>query len=381
MKRPSNSVIMACAVALIVVAWMATGMGSADKSDAAGNEAATAELTAAGTANAPRVAIARSRARAITREIVVSGRTEPNRVVTLRAETEGRVVALGAERGTSVAAGVTVVGLDVRDREARRDEARALIEYADLQLAAARKLKQEQFVSDTQMAELISRVAAARSSLSAVELEIENTTIAAPFDAIVQDRYVELGDYVNAGDEVALLVDTDPLLVVGEVAERNVHALAIGKQGVAQLANGERIEGKVRYLAPVAEQSTRTFRIELAIPNEGSRIRGGMSAELKLEAEEITVHVISPALLALDDEGVVGVKAVDASNRVRFYPVDIASTDSEGMSVTGLPPELDLITVGQGYVRAGDLVTPIPAGARAGMTDVSNLGADSQAKR
>jgi multidrug efflux system membrane fusion protein len=197
----------------------------------------------------------------------------------------------------------------------------------------------------------------------------------------LQDRYVELGDYVNAGDEVALLVDTDPLLVVGEVAERHVQPLGIGKSGVARVSSGEPLAGTVRYLAPVADEATRTFRIELAIPNEGSRIRGGMSAELKLAAEEITVHVISPALLALDDEGVVGVKAVDASNRVRFYPVDIASTDSEGMSVTGLPPELDLITVGQGYVRAGDLVRPIPAGARAGMTDVSNLGADSQAKR
>jgi multidrug efflux system membrane fusion protein len=153
MKRPSNSVIMACAVALIVVAWMATGMGSADKSDAAGNEAATAELTAAGTANAPRVAIARSRARAITREIVVSGRTEPNRVVTLRAETEGRVVARGGERGTAGAAGGTVVGGGGRGREARRAEAGARSEYGGRPRAGARPRKQEPVVWGTQQAE------------------------------------------------------------------------------------------------------------------------------------------------------------------------------------------------------------------------------------
>jgi multidrug efflux system membrane fusion protein len=380
MQRPSNSVLMACALVVAVVGWMATGIGRIDASDDA-SESAAAQAGAAAQPRAPRVAVRRSQARDITREIVVSGRTEPNRVVELRAETDGRVVALGAERGATVAAGAAVVGLDVRDREARRDEARALIDYAELQLEAARKLKRDQFVSDTQMAELISRVAAARSALSSVELEIENTRIAAPFDAVVQDRYVELGDYVSSGDEVARLVDTDPLLVVGEVAERHVRSLGAGKSGVAHIRGTTPIEGTVRYLAPVADEGTRTFRVELAIPNAGGTLRGGLSAELKLAADEVTVHAISSALLALDDDGVVGVKAVDATNRVRFYPVDILSSSADGLLVTGLPPEIDLITVGQGYVRPGDLVRPVPDGDGAGLTDVSTLSLDAEAKR
>jgi multidrug efflux system membrane fusion protein len=72
---------------------------------------------------------------------------------------------------------------------------------------------------------------------------------------------------------------------------------------------------------------------------------------------------------------------VDATNRVRFYPVEIMSSEAGGISVTGLPPELDLITVGQGYVRPGDLVTPVPASERSGMTDISDLSRESQAKR
>ena len=378
MHRPSTSVLMACGLALAVVGWMATGLGGTGAADGASTAVAQADSASA---RAPRVAVARSQARTITREIVVSARTEPNRVVELRAETDGRVIRLGAERGATVAAGETLVGLDVRDREARRDEARALIEYAELQLDAARKLKRDQFVSDTQMAELISRVAAARSALSSVELEIENTRIAAPFDAVVQDRYVELGDYVSAGDEVAVLVDTDPLLVVGDVAERHVQSLAVGKRGTALIRGASPVEGTVRYLAPVADEGTRTFRIELAIPNEGGALRGGLSAELKLAAGDVTVHAISSALLALDDDGTVGIKAVDATNRVRFYPVEIVSSAADSLLVAGLPHELDLITVGQGYVRPGDLVIPVPEGDRAAITDVSILSSGNAAKR
>ncbi|HJR68558.1 MAG TPA: efflux RND transporter periplasmic adaptor subunit, partial [Gammaproteobacteria bacterium] len=289
---------------------------------------------------------------------------------------------LGAERGAAVRAGERIVALDLRDREARLEEARALIAYAEQQFEAARELKAEQFVSDAQLAELASRVASARAARESVELEIANTTIVAPFDAVLQDRLVELGDYVNAGDAVAELVDTDPLLVVGEVSERDIHELGVGKAGFARHLGGAPIEGRIRYLAPVADAGTRTFRVELAIANGGAELRAGMTAELRLAAEEITAHLLSPALLTLDDAGMVGVKSVNAHDRVEFHPVEIVGSSGDGVSVTGLPEDIRLITIGQGFVRAGDLVEPTLLPPSAGVSDAANqrLG-DAQAKR
>jgi multidrug efflux system membrane fusion protein len=378
MKRPSNSVLMATGLAVAVLAWMLSGIGreaapASEPSAPPGGGAAT---------TLPRVSVQQSRARALTREIVVSARTEPNRRVELRAETEGRVVALGAERGAAVRAGELIVALDLRDREARLEETRTLIAYAEQQFEAARELKAERFVSDTHLAELASRVASARAARESVELEIANTTIVAPFDAVLQDRLVELGDYVNAGDAVAELVDTDPLVVVGEVSERDVHELAIGKVGFARRLGGAPIEGRIRYLAPVADAGTRTFRVELAIANGGAELRAGMTAELRLAAEEITAHLLSPALLTLDDAGTVGVKSVNAHDRVEFHPVEIVGSSGDGLSVTGLPQEIRLITIGQGFVRAGDPVEPTLLLPSAGVRDGSNqrLG-NAQAKR
>jgi multidrug efflux system membrane fusion protein len=378
MKRPSNSVFMAAGLAVAVLAWMLSGLGR----EAAPASEPSAPPTAGAATAVPRVSVQQSRARAITREIVVSARTEPNRAVELRAETAGRVVALGAERGAAVAAGERIVGLDMRDREARLEEARALIDYAQQQFAAAQKLKAEQFVSDTQLAELASRVASARAALEEIELEVANTTVVAPFDAVLQDRFVELGDYVNAGDAVAELVDTDPLLVVGEVSERDIHELTVGNVGFARLVGGPPIEGRIRYLAPVADASTRTFRVELAIRNGVAELRGGMTAELRLAAEEITAHRLSPALLTLDDAGAVGVKSVDARDRVEFHPVEIVGSSGDGISVTGLPAEIRIITIGQGFVRPGDLVEATLLPPSTGWSDASDEPfGDAQVRR
>ena len=357
---------MACVVAVSVSIWMLTGLiGSSDSTTQSPDDKT---VTSAAAVTAVRVAVRTSRATSTTLEIAVSARTEPNRMVELRAETDGRVISLGAERGAAVAAGDKIAVLDMRDRQARLEEARANFKLMELQLQAARKLQQQQFVSETQIAEAYARVVAARAALQAIEQDIDRTTMAAPFDAVMQERMVEMGDYVKSGDKVAQLVDTDPLIVVGEVNENEIGKVEIGGVGYARLVSGEVIDGRIRYIAPLADENTRTFRVELAIPNKVGALRAGMTAEMRLAGQRSTVHFFSPALLTLDDSGVIGVKTVDNSNRVRFYPVEIIDSSENGVSVGGLPEEIRLIVVGQGFVRNGDLVIPVSSPVPAGFS-------------
>jgi multidrug efflux system membrane fusion protein len=353
--------LVAGGVALAVAVWMLSGMIGGDNAD----PATRSTLRSGGTGASgnperrPRVVVLRSTARTVRREILVSARTEPNRQVELRAETDGAVVALGVERGALVAEGQRIASLDMRDREAQLEEAEALIVQTQLQYEAAERLRGQQFVSEAQIAEAKARLVSAQAAKTRILDDIGYTTVKAPFDAVLQERLVEVGDYVQAGDSVAFLVDTDPMIVVGEVNEREVHALGVGNPGTADLIGGTTVEGTIRYLAPVADENTRTFRVELAVPNSEGKLRAGVTAELKLSAEEITAHSLSASALSLADDGTVGVKAVEADNRVRFYPVEIVSTSPEGISVTGLPRELGIISLGQGFVVEGQLVEAV----------------------
>ena len=86
----------------------------------------------------------------------------------------------------------------------------------------------------------------------------------------------------------------------------------------------------------------------------------GVSAEIRLSVERVPAHQVSPSVLALADDGTLGVKMVDEQDRVVFAPVQIAKADQNDVWLTGLPEEVRLIVVGQGFVTDGAKVRPVP---------------------
>ena len=200
----------------------------------------------------------------------------------------------------------------------------------------------------------------ARAELARTKLDIEQMVIRAPFDGALQERMVEVGDFVKVGDPVASFVDERKLIVSADVSEFDAHYVQKGNAGSARLATGEVVEGTIRYVAPVADESTRTFRVELEVDNTAGNYRGGMTAELMIPAETIFAHKVSPSLLTLDDEGNLGIKTVNELGEVEFYLADIAMSSSDGVWIAGLPHSATIITVGQGFVNEGAVVNSVP---------------------
>ena len=352
--KPRNySLLISVAIVLAVLLWMLSGIFAGSEGGADGEPAASAANAAM------QVRVQEFESREITREILVSGRTEPNRMVEVRAETDGSVVAIGVERGEVVAEGTVLLKLDLRDRNARLAEAAALVAQRELEFKAVQDLRARDFTTDVQIADANARLESARASHERIKLEISNTSILAPIDAVLQERGVEIGDFVRTGDIVAELVDLDPMIVVGEVNEREIAKLSVGSRVQATLVDGSRVSGTIRYLSPVASMGTRSYAVELAVANPDNSIRAGQTSELTLFAEVVRVHTLSAALLSLADDGTIGVKVVDNENRVKFYPVEVAGSAPEGTQITGLPDSIRLITVGQGFVIEGQRVDPV----------------------
>jgi len=171
---------------------------------------------------------------------------------------------------------------------------------------------------------------------------------------------VEIGDYVKTADPIATFVDERKLIVSANVSEFDAHHVVKGNRGSARLATGQLVEGTIRYVAPIADEATRTFTVELEVDNTAGDYRGGMTAELMIPAETIFAHKVSPSLLTLDDEGNLGIKTVNEFGEVEFHPADIAMSSSEGVWIAGLPHSVSIITVGQGFVNEGALVNSVP---------------------
>jgi membrane fusion protein, multidrug efflux system len=342
---------VAVAILILAIAWMASGaMGPAEDPSAASG-ADPENLV-------PQVQVREQPAETIMRHVRVYGRTQPARSVGIRAETRGRVVAIEAERGQRVKAGDVLVRLDERDREARLSEARALVRQREAEFEGRQRLGGQGFVSAIQQAEAEAQLEQARAELRRAELDVEYTKIRAPFDGEIQDRSVEVGDFVDPGDAVLSFVDTGTLIASASVAEQDIALVRAGQSGRARLITGDSVEGRLRYIAPVADPATRTFAVELEFDNCERGLPSGVTAELELPVGELQAQRVSPALLTLDEDGTLGIKLVQ-HGRVVFVPAEIVHSSPRGVWLAGLPEVATIITVGQGFVQDGQSVAAV----------------------
>ena len=321
---------------LLLVGWLASGP---IQHRLAGDAAAPA-LPIAAAEPAPRrmtVRVVESTARPIAPEIVINGHTAPVRAVQLKAETSGRVVEVPVAEGSVVEPGTVLARLDLRDRESKVRQMAAAQAQRELEYEAARKLGAKQFQSETRVAEALAQLEAARAELVQTRLDLVRTAIAAPFKGVVEQRMVEVGAFVEPGDPVAEVIEQDPFLVVGDAPEAMVARFEVGEPGIAQLADGRTAQGHIRFVATQADEATRTFRVELEVPNPDGRLPAGMSARIVVREPSLLAHRVSAAILVLADDGEIGIKAVDPDGIVRFYPAQIAKAETDAVWLAGLP--------------------------------------------
>ena len=365
-----RSYLIALIIALTATAWLASPyvlgyLWPTDSADTNGAEVTAGPDSGAAEPGKPlRVRVRHSVAETRVKSLILTGQTEPSRRALLKAETAGRIVSVEAVEGAILKEGDIIVKLAMNDREARLEEAKALLKQRQIEHEAARKLSSKGFQTQIRLAETRSLMEAAEAQLRRIELDIEHTVIRAPFDGVLQDRLGEVGDYVGIGDPVAEVVDLDPLLAVAQLSERESAAVRPGGEGQARLVTGEVVDGRVRYVSVVGSAGTRTFRVELELENGDNRIPAGLTAEISLPVASVEAHGMSPAALTLDDEGVVGVKTVDVENVVRFFPVDLVDGGADGVWIGGLPKEVTIITVGQEFVLPGQTVVPVSEDAQ-----------------
>ncbi len=360
-----KSLLVAALLAIAAVGWILSGQIGRVGGE---GKPATAALDGRESGQRPlvRVRVANLTAEAHERSVVVSGRTEASREVNVRAETYGRIVEVLIKKGDVVERGQVLGRIAVDDRRAKLSEAEALHKQREIEFSAASQLRAKGFRSETSLAAAAARLKAANAAVEQIRIDISRTTVRAPFAGVIAENWAELGAYVKVGDVAGTIVDLDPINIVGYATEREVGLLQTGSSGRARLIDGSEVVGIIVFVAPVAEETTRTFRFELEVANPDLHIRAGLTAEIAVPVAQELSHLVSPAVLTLADDGTVGVKVVDAADVVRFLPVRIIGDSPSGVWVGGLPSVVRLITVGQEFVVPGQRVEAVEAAAPTG---------------
>ncbi|MDP5215851.1 efflux RND transporter periplasmic adaptor subunit [Ruegeria sp. 2205SS24-7] len=373
------------------------------KGDAAAEPVETQRETAEAVEDAPNligVVAMRSVAREIDSAVLLRGQTKAIREVEVLAETTSTVVSEPLRKGAFVKAGDLLCQLDVGTREAdlleararqseaqsrvpesqaRLDEAKALLEEALINNNAAQRLSEGGYASETRrvateagvrsaeagiktaesgLEATRAGIEAASAAVAARERELDRITITAPFDGLLESDAAELGSLMQPGSLCATVIQLDPIKLVGFVPEAEVNRVQLGAQAGAQLATGLQVAGQVTFLSRSADETTRTFEVEVSVPNPDLKIRDGQTATIQIAAEGAKAHLLPQSSLTLDNHGELGVRVVGDGNLVEFVPVELLRDDANGVWLAGLPEQANVIVVGQDFVTAGVEVAP-----------------------
>ncbi|MGA7489977.1 MAG: efflux RND transporter periplasmic adaptor subunit [Xanthobacteraceae bacterium] len=297
------------------------------------------------------------------RRLIISGRTEAEKRVTLTARTGGVLTELRIKRGTLVKKGEVIAVLSDEAREAQVAQAEAAVTQKRTELDAKRALILNGTLPRLQLVDLEAQLKSAEAALAASQAERDRGIVRAPWSGVVNDVAVEVGQaaFSFAGREIATLVALDPMLAVVEVAERKLAGIKVGDIADVRLVTGERASGKIRFVAKTATAVTRTYRVEIELPNPDGRIPDGITAEVSLPLAPVLATRVPRSALTFSSAGNLGVRAVRADETVEFVPVSVVEDEQSFMWLTGIADGSRVIVQGQDFVREGQKVDAVPA--------------------
>ncbi len=294
----------------------------------------------------------------ITEKLSITGRTQASRETVLRAETSGKITEILVPKGTTVKKDQVLAKIEVKDRALRVKEAKENVARAEIEYNAAKSLSNKGFNSKIKLATTRTALESARTLLKQAEIDLANTEITAPYDGVLEEKHIEIGDFVSTGNPLLTVVDLDPMEAVAYVAEQNILGLKEGMPVSLSFLNDMIRTGEISFMASAAMDETRTFRIEMTTDNADYSIKDGLTVQIVIPVKEQAVHKILPSQLLLNDEGEVGIYVVDENNVVHFKPVTVIENAVDYTYIKKLTEseKLRLITVGQHFVKVGERV-------------------------
>ncbi|WP_082549824.1 efflux RND transporter periplasmic adaptor subunit [Mesorhizobium sp. Root157] len=353
---------LAAIVVLIVFAgWVATGAFSSVGSDAQAEKPSAAEQPKAEAPLLRTVSVVVPPRQAHARAIRISGLTEADKRAVLATRVGGVISELPVKQGDRVKTGDLVLMLDAEEKVSAVANAKQLLAQRQAEIDASERLAKSGNLPKLQLDTARSALAAAKSQLDAAEAELARNEVKAPFDGVIDRVAVELGSAIMQGGEVATILSLDPIVARGEVSERDLGYLKIGDEAKVRLVSGDVVEGTVRYISRDASSATRTFRVEIAIPNADGAIPAGMTAEITVQTAPTDAITLPRSVVTLSKDGDLGIRAVGADGKVAFYPIDLIDDTQNGLVLAGIPDGAQVIVAGQDLVKEGDEVNAVVA--------------------
>ena len=406
-----KSIFIASFILLVVVGWIGSGqftnVNAQDDSSASTDSDTVSVEKVVIEDSGNKVELKEFNFSQIDQSIELQGQTTHNKKIDVKSETTGNITNIAFKRGDKVSKGDELIKISIENRKellnsARKDlerlnkelelneknkinrlsQNKELIKLYEIEFASAKQLIDKGLSSksklslasfnlanarsdqedilinfESQQSSIEALIANVKSQLKNIELDINNTVINSPFSGIISDKMIEATEYIPPGNIMFTIIDLNPIKIQGYLSEFDVNKVSLGTKAIIENTNGVKKNGTISFISPSAETSTRTFEITIEADNADLSFKSGITTKITIAGSELKAHKIPPSILTLQDDGTVGVKAVNEENIVIFYPTISVKDTIDGIWVSGLPDKVNLIVTGQEYVAIGESVS------------------------
>ena len=185
------------------------------------------------------------------------------------ARANGIIMTLNVKRGDKVEGGETIATLSDEGRSAMVFQAKAVLDQRQAEYEANKALIDKGNTPKNQLPALEAAVASAKATLATAEAEADKSMIRSPIGGIIDTLPIQLGQAIQPGEEIATVLDPDPMLAVGSISERERNALKLGQHVDVRFIEGTHRTGEISYIGVSAAKATRTYPVE--VPDVQSR--------------------------------------------------------------------------------------------------------------
>ncbi|MCX5644077.1 MAG: efflux RND transporter periplasmic adaptor subunit [Phycisphaerae bacterium] len=290
---------------------------------------------------------------------------EPNQVVTVSAEVDGRVEWIGPKKGTRVQAGDPLIRLNTDLLEAQLQMAQAQAKNNQTEFDRITGLVDKGAAPSRDMDAAATQLAISKAQLEEARIRVARARIAAPMTGVLNDVPIEVGEYVTVMPQttVAEIVDTGVVKVVVEIPERDIAFLSVGEkaQVIAEIKGREvSLMGTTTFISQLADARTRCTRMEIAVPNQEGFLRSGQIVRVRLTRQILKDAILIPLAAVIPMEDGKAVYVVEASKSQRRN-VELGIIRGDRVLIrSGLKPGDQLIVAGHRFVAPDQKVDVVP---------------------
>lgn len=295
------------------------------------------------------------------RYLRVVGTVESSNDVQISAEVSGRIEKYLVEKGKSVQKGDAILQID--DQKLLREKARleAQTEQAKEQYDRLKQVfEQDSIGSEIDVINARSAYQQSKSALESINVDLANTTVRAPFDAILEDRYLEEGEMASPGTPLIRIIGTNQLKVTAGVPARYADVINEGDSIALwfDTQESDTLTTDIVFVGSSIDQQNRTFKIEVKLPKDSPNYKVDMIANIRLNtlSEDNVIVVSEEYVYKKNGDFVTYVKGTNDSGEpiaekrvVQLGP----SFRSNVIIRDGLQADDELITVGSAFLNEG----------------------------